>query len=599
MNYSYLKDIKVGLVLAILVAIGTSSCGDTFLEPDPKSFLTPQNTLIDRSGFEAVLLANRRALGTEFYGFHAGILSEYYFTDIAVNAAGPSVHPHNMERQITPTGDGSAKIIEYWDRGFDAVNYANIVISNIDKDRVNWQSDEERNTVLAEAYFHRSYWYYRLVHQFGDVPLVLEEVQEPRLDFNTFTRESILTQIKNDMEFAVQWLPRDVEPGRENRAAGYHLLTKIYLSLREFQNAEEAATQVIDNGSHALMTDRFGNGPYADNPDFNVLWDLHQKENISSSGNTEMILASQDQIDTEGNRGSGNQMGTQMIRNTLPVWWWGRVRDPNGAPGATDGPAGNPLSDSLGRGSGFCATVPYYNYTIWQDSNDLRHSEVNWFSKDDFYYNNPSSEYYGEPFVGEFIQDTIRSWYPFAYNKLYVRDEVNETRKQGGHSDWYIFRLAETYLLRAEAHYWQGEMGDAAGDINVVRERAQATPVNAGEVTIGYIFDERARELYMETPRKTELTRVAYIMAQSGRNGYSIDNMSQDNWYYDRVTGKNVYYREELTYGANTYRIRPYHVYWPVPQDEIDANVQGNINQNEGYSGAEDNVPPLDLSDLE
>lgn len=153
--------------------------------------------------------------------------------------------------------------------------------------------------------------------------------------------------------------------------------------------------------------------------------------------------------------------------------------------------------------------------------------------------------------------------------------------------------------MRAEAYYWLGQTGNAAGDINKVRERAQATPINAGDVTIGYIFDERARELYMETPRKTELTRVAYIMAQLGRNGYSIENMSQDNWYYDRVISKNVYYREEMTYGANTYRIRPYHVYWPVPQDEIDANVKGNINQNEGYPGAGDNVPPLDLSDLE
>lgn len=594
----YLIDVKVCFAFLILSGVITSSCSDTFLQPDPKSFLTPHNTLVDRAGFEAVLLSSRRGLGTEYYGFHAPILTEYYFTDIAVNGAGPSVHPHDMLRQITPTGQGTAKVFGYWNLGFDGVNYANIVISNVDKDRVEWKNDEERNIVLAEAYFHRSYWYYRLVHQFGDVPLVLEEVQEPRLDFNTYSREAILKQIKKDMEFSVQWLPQDVEPGKENRAAGYHLLTKIYLSLREFDNAVEAASQAIDNSSYALMTDRFGSGPYVDNPDFNVLWDLHQKENISSSDNTEMILASQDQIDTEGNRGAGTQMGTQMIRNAIPAWFMNTVRDPDGVRGTTDGPEGNPLSDSLGRGSGFIATVPYYNYAIWQDPNDLRHSDVNWFSKDDYYYNNPSSNYYGQPFVEGFIGDTIRTWYPSAYNKLYVRDEVNENRKQGGHSDWYIFRLAETYLLRAEAYYWMGQMGNAASNINKVRERAQANPINPGEVTIDYIFDERAREFYMETPRKTELTRVAYIMAQLGRNGYNLESMSQDNWYYDRVISKNIYYRDELTYGANTYRIRPFHVYWPIPQGEIDANVEGHINQNEGYPGADDNVPPFDLSNL-
>src|SRR5699024_3973050 len=220
----YAIDIKAGLIVAMLSGLLVSGCGDSFLQPDPKSFLTPQNTLVDREGFEAVLLTNRRALGTEYYGFHARILSEYYFTDLAVNGAGPSVHPHNMVNQITPTGDGSAKVLEYWDRGFDAINYANIVITNIDNNRVAWQSEEERNTVLAEGYFHRAYWYYRLVHQFGDVPLVLEEVQEPRLDFNTFSREAILTKMKEDMEYAIQWLPQDVKPGKENRAAGYHLI---------------------------------------------------------------------------------------------------------------------------------------------------------------------------------------------------------------------------------------------------------------------------------------------------------------------------------------------------------------------------------------
>jgi hypothetical protein len=82
-------------------------------------------------------------------------------------------------------------------------------------------------------------------------------------------------------------------------------------------------------------------------------------------------------------------------------------------------------------------------------------------------------------------------------------------------------------------------------------------------------------------------------MAQLGRSGYSLESMSQDNWYYDRVVDKNVYFREQIQFGPNIYRIEPHHVYWPIPQNEINANVEGHINQAPGYTGSESNQEPL------
>jgi hypothetical protein len=154
-----------------------------------------------------------------------------------------------------------------------------------------------------------------------------------------------------------------------------------------------------------------------------------------------------------------------------------------------------------------------------------------------------------------------------------------------------VYRLAELYLLRAEAHWWKGEIDQATADLNVIRTRARATP--ASTVDIDYIYDERVRELYHETPRKSELTRVAYIMAQLGRDGYTLENMHQKNWFYDRVISRNNFYRDEILHGSNIYRIRPYHVYWPIKEEEIRANSLGHINQAKGYPGAETNIPPL------
>jgi hypothetical protein len=125
----------------------------------------------------------------------------------------------------------------------------------------------------------------------------------------------------------------------------------------------------------------------------------------------------------------------------------------------------------------------------------------------------------------------------------------------------------------------------------MVRARARASLVDA--VDLDYIFDERARELYLESPRKTELTRVAFIMASLNRDGYSLDNMTTKNWFYDRVMRRNHFYVEEILQGANIYRMLPYHVYWPIKEEYIRANTQGHINQTPGYPGSETNIPPL------
>ena len=137
-------------------------------------------------------------------------------------------------------------------------------------------------------------------------------------------------------------------------------------------------------------------------------------------------------------------------------------------------------------------------------------------------------------------------------------------------------------------------------DLNAVRTRAGCSPyTNAGAITIGSILDERARELYWEEPRKTELTRIAYIFASTGKayNGktYTLANFSTSNFMIDRILEKNIFYKTNfVTVHADQFRISQYHVLWPIPQDAILANPDGHINQNIGYSGSATNVPASD-----
>ncbi|RYY10757.1 MAG: RagB/SusD family nutrient uptake outer membrane protein, partial [Chitinophagaceae bacterium] len=228
---------------------------------------------------------------------------------------------------------------------------------------------------------------------------------------------------------------------------------------------------------------------------------------------------------------------------------------------------------------------------------------------EDMVYNEPQLKITNDPWYMKNIQlknaaggflsnDTIRSYYGWPHYKIFIPD-VENTPMQGGHSDWYVFRLAETFLLRAEAYYWKGDMVNAAADINQVRQRAGCAPITPGQVSIAAILDERARELFYEEPRKTELTRIAYIFAMTGKtadNGktYKLDNFSDNNYFYDRVIARNNFYQKGIvTNHGDKYTISPYHVLWPVPSNAIQSNSNGIINQNKGYSGFEKYAPPL------
>jgi hypothetical protein len=229
---------------------------------------------------------------------------------------------------------------------------------------------------------------------------------------------------------------------------------------------------------------------------------------------------------------------------------------------------------------------------------------------EDLLYNDPGLKTNNDPSYLKNLQlrnatggllttDTIRSWFGWPHYKLFVDDNENSP-KQGGHSDWYVFRLAETYLLRAEAYFWKGELQKAADDINAVRTRAGCAPITAAQVNMGTIVDERARELFFEEARKTELTRISFLFAKTGKaaeNGktYTLDGISENNYLYDRVMAKNNFYKNGIvTNHGDKYTMSPYHILWPIPTRSINGNSDGRLKQNKGYTGYDPTVIPLD-----
>ena len=609
------NNIKYFSIFAYLLMVVVSSCNKDWLTPKPLSIYSPENTFVDATGFKAALGASAKNIRDEFFGDGAPIITESIFSDISVEGTDDKTGPaQNMDLQIRPDANLNSadfnRIGWYWDQEWIGIRMANTIITRLPLAKA--LTDAERNSFMGQAYFFRAYNYYRLTNQFGDVPCPITEITTAKVDFATVKREVILKRMKADLEYAVQYVPWTGDKGTVNRGACYHLLTKINLALGLFDDAIASSTTLINNGSYKLMTSRFGVD--ASNASKNVTWDLHRPDNKAAAANTEVLMLVTDRLGSAGAFGVGTGLGTRIMRQAVPGISIGtNIVTPNGKAGAA-ATGGNEIDimNWYGRGIGRCRSTPYEYKDIWDDTKDLRHDSTsgNYMFMENVRYFAPALKTTDPTYYGARMQlydskgkilcaDTLRSWYPWPHYKLYIPDtEANPM--QGGHTDWYVFRLAETYLLRAEAYVWKGDMASAAADINVVRTRAKCSPYTAAQVTgIGTILDERARELYWEEPRKTELTRIAYIFASTGKsyNGkaYTLSSFSTSNFMIDRILEKNIFYKTNfVTLHNDMMKISQYHVLWPIPQSAILGNTGGRINQNVGYSGAELNIPALD-----
>ncbi len=618
-----MKSLYNRLTIVTLLAgllFGGTSCKKDYLEPKPLSFYEPSATYVDVASLKAALVACAVNLRIEYYGGNPPILTELLFSDMSVEGITDKSGPaQNLNLQITPdlayaNDDDHNKIYYYWFEAYRAIKYANTVIDRIDN--VKFPTPADRNQVLGAAYFYRAMRYYRLTNQFGDVPAVMHETLSPKLDYVTTKREVILNKIKLDLDSALLWTSENVSKGDVSKAAVAHLLTKVNLSLGNFDAAITAANTVINGGVYSLMRTSFGNTapPVTFNAGsatpvplpHNVIWDLHRPENKSIGTNKEGIY---NIIDRFGDGGFGT--GMQIMRNAT-AYWGTNVNTPSGKKGTSDQLSVEFIqSNYYGRGIGRSRPSNYHQYELWTDANDLRHIKGNWINMEDLLYNDrglqsPTLDPYYLKNVqlrnangGLLCTDTIRSYWGWPQYKTFIPDFENSPMT-GGHTDWYVFRLAETYLLRAEAYLWKGDAASAAADINLIRTRANCAPITVAQTNMGTLLDERARELYYEEPRKTELTRISYLYAKTGKtadNGkvYKMDNFSEDNYLYDRMIAKNNFYRLGiLTNHGDKYTVSPYHTLWPVPTTSINANSYGHINQNKGYSGFETNVPALD-----
>lgn len=427
------------------------------------------------------------------------------------------------------------------------------------------------------------------------------------------------------MEFAVEHVPEQSNMtyvGMINKGACRQLLIKCYLANGDFEKAKEQADILINQSGYALMQDNFGTfsnpNPQTWNITENVIWDLHQGLNKAIAANKEAILVMPNRYGTD----SG--IRTRTMRNMVPRWNADEIKTPDNVRAVNnyalnDGnyDANMDFNRAFGRGQAVIRPTYFAENSLWYvngalDEGDLRHNnEVgNWVRMEDLKYNGPDTRYRGQNIRYSWTDasgneqvlcsDTIRSWFDWPHYKLWSESPEDDTPTANqyngsGYQDFYCYRLAETYLLRAEAKYYLGDPS-AVDDVNAVRRRAKCEQLYT-TVDIDDIVDERARELWMEEWRFTELSRISYCLALSGKpdnegKTYDKDRLYEDSFWFHRITLYNNYYNKNT--GANIrgrqYTMGAHNINWPIPQSAIDANLLGQLSQNPGYDGYDPNV---------
>ncbi len=511
-------------------------------------------------------------------------------------------------------------VMGMYSRVFYEISMANEFIRN-----AKGNSNSTVQGYMAEARFLRalSYWH-ALDFYGGGVPFVTEEngvgayQPEPVGDQELFNYiESELKAIESELP-----APQQNEYARADQAAVWTLLTKLYLNAEvytgepHYTEAITYADKVIEQGGYTLESD-YGNLFLADNHIANgVIFPIaFDGRNTQTYGGTTFIAhaavgGDMDITDFGLNSAwAGHRVTPQFADKFVPL----------GSPGeTTSNPDGDPeiyVPGSYQSGSGYGSNwTPGNAPPLVDDNNDgiyrgtvyvgsagaeiqltpERDWDESWGDNegDGTYEAGGSNIVIPKSGRHTFMVNTNNNTYTIEQtnerNTLYISGQNKDipslaeftngyaiskwknitTNGQPGSDlefvdiDFPMFRLADVYLMYAEAVVRGGDGGDmnkAVRLVNDLRERAyngQDQNISSSELTLDFLIDERGRELYWEGHRRTDLRRFGMFTGSD----YTWA------WKGNSQNGNST---------NDTYNV------FPIPVSDINSNP--NLTQNPGY----------------
>lgn len=448
--------------LLTIFLLGLSGCSDSFLNEEPKDFLSPTNFYQTESDASAALVAvysNLRSIYSQNLYFVGDMPSEQ-----TNQGSGTNVDRININNfQFEPINGITTSL---WNDSYDNINRANTVIGRVPSIAMNV---ERRSMIVAEARFLRALNYFNLVRIFGGVPLRLQETSSLNgLDLARSSAEEVYTTIIADLKEAEAVLPNQqtgANIGRASKGAASTLLAYVYLTKKDWANAAAKSQEIIDKATaygYALFTN------YAD------LWKIENENKL------EHIFMCQFQSGPEGLGSAYSHFFMSRQANAI-----------------------------LKGGSGYA--IHLVEDTFWKSfaSGDTRR-DVSILSS----FTDPATQKvisYSSTALSEL---SIFKYYdpaPFARNN--------------NNNNYPILRYADVLLINAEAlNETAGPNGQAYENLNKIRRRAKLPDLAPGLTQQQFreaVLRERNWELCFESKRYFDLTRtetLVPVMKAAGKN---------------------------------------------------------------------------------
>jgi starch-binding outer membrane protein, SusD/RagB family len=365
-----------------------------------------------------------------------------------------------------------------------------------------------------EARFVRAYQYSLLMDLFGNPPLITETTPiGSTANPKQVGRAAIYDYVQSELQAIETTLadPRANELGRVDKAAAWSLLARNYLNAEIYTGTADY-TNAITYSKKVIAAGYTLHGDYK-----------------------ELMLADNDQNTDEfiwALRFDG--IGTQTYGGTTFL---------------IHGPAGVPGSISGCSGTWGCIRVTQQFVGLF-DNNDIRGQ---------FYTNGQSL------IMGTLLGDASQGYSSTKWRNVTRTGAPSPTidaTNTFSSIDLPIFRLAEMYLIYAEAVKRGGSGGDettALGYLQQLAVRGRPADPNAAafaQLTLQYVLDERARELFWEGHRRTDLIR------------------------YGQFTTADYLWAWKGGVASGTAVDSKYNIF-PIPSDDLSANP--TLVQNPGY----------------
>ncbi|MBC3787437.1 RagB/SusD family nutrient uptake outer membrane protein [Spirosoma utsteinense] len=577
------KYLKIGGLSLALTAMLSTSCQNV-LEQEFRSELGPE-FFATAGGLEGGITASYSIMRF-FWGSEGFTYTANAGTDESMLGASDGNTTYFQYTNILPS-EGSVSGI--WNNCYQAINNLNGVLkfgptANVDPAR--------RTALLAEAKFLRGFFYFELVKTFGDIPLNLEFIEVPTTSATRQPIADVYAAIIKDLTEASQELPNtsNQSKGRATKPAALHLLAKAYLTRgwstaaqpTDFQMAAATAKSLIDNqATYSLGLEQdFAN--------------VHREGNEYGKEVLFTVDRNTDPSYAESQFNNSPQIASGNKENRTNFFWvalYTQAINVNaGIPGAPTNTVAVMDRDTR-NGRPFRRFRPT-NYTLntafGERVNDSRYFKT---FQSAWIFNRPTpvSTSRGTLVTGQDtalwmpgVEVTVAQrrafkgviWTPSQYTAdlhptmtKYVA--VNRlTVNESSYRPYILFRLADTYLLAAEAYIKDNKPTEAAAMINAVRQRAAfrstntaaqntaavtAVTITPAQATIDFLLDERTRELYGEYTRWQDLVRTQTLKTRLAR--------------YNPTPG-----------------FKDFQVLRPIPQSQIDLVTTGpRFPQNPGY----------------